>query len=55
MLSKASWGPDTMGAYPREVSREEVSMVEEVAGNLLEKEEAGGLVYARCCAGADCQ
>lgn len=54
-LSKASSGPDTMGAYPRETSREEVAMVEEVAGNLWGREEVGGLVYARCCAGADCQ
>lgn len=52
-LSKASWGPGTMGACPCEASREEVAMVEEVAGNLWE--EVGGLVYARCCAGADCQ
>lgn len=54
-LNKANWGSDTTNAYPREASKEEVAMVEEAVGNLQGKEEVEGLVYARCCAGADCQ
>lgn len=50
-LSKVNWVFDTADAYPCEAWREEVVKVEEFAG----RSNLQGLVYARCCADADCQ